>query len=185
MADSNEEVQARWGLKNEKEVPWDREKGLDADSAEQYRAGILEFISNSKESSAYLMTRRKDGREIMRPVSVFVDNWVCETITQDLQPKTTHVRNDAVVGYLWVGREHRSDWTANDDFRPKVVWMQGQAELVESEDAVNAFYDKREKIKGVGRVHPEGETMYLIRTHPQYLRAEGWEGSRAIVYKNF
>ena len=60
-----------------------------------------------------------------------------------------------------------------------------QAELVESEDAVNAFYDKREKIKGVGRVHPEGETMYLIRTHPQYLRAEGWEGSRAIVYKNF
>ena len=51
MADSNEEVQARWGLKNEKEVPWDREKGLDADSAEQYRAAILEFISNSKESS--------------------------------------------------------------------------------------------------------------------------------------
>ena len=45
MADSNEEVQARWGLKNEKEVPWDREKGLDADSAEQYRAAILEFIS--------------------------------------------------------------------------------------------------------------------------------------------
>ena len=57
-------------------------------------------VPNSKESSAYLMTRRKDGREIMRPVSVFVDNWVCETITQDLQPKTTHVRNDAVVGYL-------------------------------------------------------------------------------------
>ena len=48
MADSNEEVQARWGLKNEKEVPWDREKGLDADSAEQYRTAILEFISNSK-----------------------------------------------------------------------------------------------------------------------------------------
>ena len=48
MADSNEEVQARWGLKNEKEVPWDREKGLDTDSAEQYRAEILEFISNSK-----------------------------------------------------------------------------------------------------------------------------------------
>ena len=72
MADSNEEVQARWGLKNEKEVPWDREKGLDADSAEQYRAAILEFISNSKESSAYLMTRRKDGREIMRPVSVLL-----------------------------------------------------------------------------------------------------------------
>ena len=51
MTDSNEEVQARWGLKNEKEVPWDREKGLDTDSAEQYRAEILEFISNSKKTN--------------------------------------------------------------------------------------------------------------------------------------
>jgi hypothetical protein len=180
----DDDVKSRWGTK-ENEVPWDKEKGLDSDSAEQYRDDILAFISDSKQSSAYLMTRRKDGREIMRPVSVFIDNWVCETITQDLQPKTTHVRRDPIVGYLWVGREQRSDWKANDDFRPKVVWMQGQANLVESESEVNDFYKKREERKGVGRVHPEGETMYLIRTKPQYLRAEGWQGSRAIVYKEF
>ncbi|PZC40268.1 MAG: hypothetical protein DK305_000952 [Chloroflexi bacterium] len=182
---SNDDVQARWGLDNEKQVPWDKEKGLDADSANKFRQEILEFISDSKQSSAYLMTRRKDGREIMRPVSVFVENWVCETITQDIQPKTTHVRRDPIVGYLWVGREHRSDWKANDDFRPKVVWMQGVASLIEDESEVNIFYEKREAKKGVGRVHPEGETMHLIRTAPQYVRAEGWEGSRAIIYKNF
>ena len=54
-----------------------------------------------------------------------------------------------------------------------------------SESEVNDFYKKREERKGVGRVHPEGETMYLIRTKPQYVRAEGWQGSRAIVYKEF
>ena len=27
---SNDDVQARWGLDNEKQVPWDKEKGLEA-----------------------------------------------------------------------------------------------------------------------------------------------------------
>ena len=89
---------------------WDRERGLTDERAEAFRSEILDFISDSSQHMAYLMTRRKDGREIMRPVSTFVEDWIVGTMTQDVQPKTEHVRRDPVVGYLWVGRDGRDEY---------------------------------------------------------------------------
>ncbi len=166
------------------QAPWDRERGLTPEQAAAFRDDILDFISDPSQHMAYLMTRRKDGREIMRPVSSFVQNWVVETMTQDLQPKTKHVQRDPIVGYLWVGHEAREEYPGNR-WNPKVVWMQGRAELITDQSVVDDFYARREKATGAGRMHPEGETLYLIRTTPEYVRAEGWAGMHGIVYRDF
>jgi general stress protein 26 len=163
---------------------WDREKGLTKQLSEELRGPIRDFISDPSQHMAYLMTRRKDGREIMRPVSTFVEGWTVQTMTQDLQPKTNHVRRDPVVGYLWVGREPREEYPGNR-WNPKVVWMQGRAELVTDQSEVDAFYARREKATGSGRQHPEGETLFLMRTTPEYVRAEGWAGMHAISFSDF
>jgi hypothetical protein len=163
---------------------WDRERGLTAEQSEAFREEILDFISDRDARMTYLMTRRKDGREIMRPVDAFVENWVVQTMTQDVQPKTNHVRRDPIVGYLWVGRESRPE-PPSERWNPKAVWMQGRAELVTDQAEVDAFYARREKATGTGRMHPEGETLYLIRTTPEYVRAEGWAGMHGIVYRDF
>ncbi len=163
---------------------YDRERGISQEEAEALRETIHDFISDSSQHMAYLLTRRKDGREVMRPVSTFVENWRVGTMTQDLQPKTNHVRHDSIVGYLWVGHENRQE----DRFprwNPPVVWMQGRAELVTDPVEVDAFYKRRNTVIGRGRSHPPEETLYLIRTEPEYVRAEGWIGQRAIVYKDF
>lgn len=163
---------------------WDRERGLTSEQAAAFRSAILEFISDADQHMAYLMTRRRDGREIMRPVSTFVEDWVVSTMTQDLQPKTEHVRRDPIVGYLWVGREGREDYVGVN-WNPKAVWMQGRAELLEDQSEVDAFYARREKATGSGRMHPAEETLYVIRTTPEYVRAEGWAGMHGIVYRDF
>ena len=163
---------------------WDREKGLTSEQTEALRGQIQDFISDPSQHMAYLMTRRKDGREIMRPVSTFVEGWTVHTMTQDLQPKTKHVQRDPIVGYLWVGHEAREEYPGNR-WNPKVVWMQGQAEVVTDQSEVDAFYARREKATGTGRQHPEGETLYLIRTAPEYVRAEGWAGMHAISFRDF
>ena len=61
----------------------------------------------------------------------------------------------------------------------------GRAELVTDQAEVDAFYARRDVAIGRGRNHPPEETLYLIRTEPEYVRAEGWIGQRAIVYKDF
>ena len=163
---------------------YDRERGIPEAEAEALRGAILDFISDPSQHMAYLMTRRKDGREVMRPVSTFVENWRVGTMTQDVQPKTKHVRRDPIVGYLWVGQENRKE-DRLQRWNPPVVWMQGRAELITDEAEVNAFYARRAAATGKGRSHPPEETLYVIRTEPEYVRAEGWIGQRAIVYKNF
>ncbi len=163
---------------------WDRERGLTAEQAEAFRDRIHEFIADRDRRMTYLMTRRRDGREIMRPVDAFVENWVVQTMTQDLQPKTQHVRRDPIVGYLWVGKEERAE-NVSGRWNPPVVWLQGRAELVTDQGEVDAFYARREAATGIGRMHPADETLYLIRTTPEYVRAEGWAGMHGIVYRDF
>ena len=162
---------------------WDRERGLGAEQAESYRDAVHAFISDRSQHMAYLMTRRRDGRPIMRPVGTFVEGWRVGTMTQDIQPKTGHVRRDPVVGYLWVGREGRSDWGFG--WNPRVVWMQGRAELIEDQGEVAAFYERRAAAGGNPRGHPPEETLYVISVTPEYVRAEGWHGSNAIVFRDF
>jgi len=179
-------VTTTWDVEHQTEIraPWDRERGITPEHAEGLRSAVLEFISDPDRHMAYLMTRRRDGREVMRPVATFVENWTVGTMTQDLQPKTEHVRRDPIVGYLWVGRESRPE-SPSGRWNPNVVWMQGRAELVEDQDEVNAFYARREKARGQGRGHPPEDTLYLIRVHPEYVRAEGWAGQHAIVFRDF
>ena len=166
---------------------WDKEKGISPDTAGQYKQTIHDFISDRTKCMAYFMSRRKDGREIMRPVSTIVDNWIVHTMTQDVQPKTKHVQNDPIVGYLWVGHETRDEgiYSYPDKWNPKVVWMQGTVNLIKDQTEVNLFYKMREKKYGRGRAHPPDETLYLMKTTPQYVRAEGWHDRHAIVYKDF
>jgi hypothetical protein len=70
-------------------------------------------------------------------------------------------------------------------WNPPVVWMQGRAELVTDQDEVEAFYARRLEKAGRGRNHPPEDTLYIIRTEPEYVRAEGWIGQRAIIYRDF
>ncbi len=162
---------------------WDRERGLGTEDAENYRDAVHAFISDRSQCMAYLMTRRRDGRPIMRPVGTFLEGWCVSTMTQDIQPKTEHIRRDPVVGYLWVGKEGRPDWPQR--WNPHVVWMQGRAELIEDQDKVAAFYERRAAAGGSPRGHPPEEELYVIRVTPEYVRAEGWHGSNAIVLRDF
>ncbi|MDG1990351.1 MAG: hypothetical protein P8J51_03670 [Dehalococcoidia bacterium] len=165
------------------EEAWSQEKGLSDVVVAQYKSQILEFISNKNTHMAYLMSRRNNGEEIMRPVGTFVTDWTVETLTQDVQPKTNHIMNDANVGYLWVGKDTRDASLWN----PYVVWMHGFAEIITDQDYVRNFYERRKAKTGVGVVHhDDGKTMhYVIKTIPKYIRAEGWHGRNAIVIKDF
>lgn len=165
---------------------WETERGVTAEQAESLRPEILRFISDPSRRMAYLMTRRRDGGEIMRPVATFVEDWTVGTLTQDVQPKTNHVRRDPVVGFLWVGRENRADGAgATSAWNPHVVWMRGRAELIEDQQVVSAFIERRRAATGHGRGHSAEDDLYLIRVTPEYVRAEGWAGMHAIVYRDF
>ena len=164
---------------SEREVP-----GADADAL---RDEIHAFIANWSQNRAFLMTRRRDGREIMRPVGSFLEGWTANTITQDLHLKTTHVRRDPVVGYLWV--EVDGERYGRLQF-PRNVWMQGVAELIEDPDEVAAFLERRQAATGRGDAHPHDQSYrrILIRTRPQYVRAEGFypgEPMRAVILREF
>jgi hypothetical protein len=165
---------------------WATEQGVTTEQAESLRPEILEFLADSSRRMAYLMTRRRDGGEIMRPVATFVEDWTVGTLTQDVQPKTGHVRRDPVVGFLWVGRESRADGAgATSAWNPPVVWMRGRAELIEDQRVVSAFVERRAAAIGHSRNHRAEDDLFLIRVTPEYVRAEGWAGMHAIVYRDF
>jgi len=164
---------------SEREVP-----GADADAL---REEIRAFIANWSQNRAFLMTRRRDGREIMRPVGSFLEGWTANTITQDLHLKTAHVRRDPIVGYLWV--EVDGERYGRLQF-PRNVWMQGAAELVEDPGEVAAFFERRAAATGRADAHPADQSYrrILIRTRPQYVRAEGFypgEPMRAVILRDF
>ncbi len=163
---------------------WDRYREVTPEQAAELKPEVLAFISDPTLHVSHLMTRRRDGRELMRPVATFVEDWVVGTITQDVQPKTSHVRNDPVVGYLWLGREDRLQ-SYGTNWNPRSVWMQGRAELVEDQAEVAAFYERRGEALGMPRTWPPEDVLYLIRVIPEYVRAEGWAGAHAIVYRDF
>ena len=165
------------------EEAWLHEKGVSDALVNQYKSKILDFISTKDSHMAYLMSRRNNGEEIMRPVGTFVSDWTVETLTQHVQPKTKHIMKDANVGYLWVGKDTRDEGIWN----PHVVWMHGLAEVITDQEYVSGFYKRRKARTGIGVVHhDDGSTLhYVIKTTPKYVRAEGWHGRNAIVIKNF
>ncbi len=52
---------------------WDREKRIDAEAGERYRKAIRDFISQyHKGTLSFLMTTRKNGLPMKRPVSTLL-----------------------------------------------------------------------------------------------------------------
>jgi general stress protein 26 len=163
---------------------YEREREVPAEQAEALRGEIHDFIAQYQKIPSFMMTYRKDGRPIMRPVSTFVEGWTIGTITQDLHPKTQHIRRNPVVGYLWVDTKPRN----GIPFGPKNVWVQGRAELIEDPDEVQAFFQRRLAAHNHGDAHPTDPNFQriLVRVTPEYLRAEGFaEFSRPVIIRDF
>ncbi|ETX08825.1 MAG: hypothetical protein ETSY2_03080 [Candidatus Entotheonella gemina] len=165
---------------------WDREKRIDAEAGEKYRRAIHGFISQyHRDTLSFLMTTRKNGLPMMRPVSTFVEGWTIQTISQHHQVKLTHVRNHPIVGYLFTDAEGEP---YNDLGYTKNVWIAGRCEIVEEPDEIQAFFQRRLAATGIGDAHPHDQSYrrVLMKTTPEYLRAEGFaEQQRPVIYKTF
>lgn len=165
-----------------KSEAYNAEREVSAEEAERHREEIRAFISDWDRVAVYLMTLRRDGRPLMRPVSAFVEGWTIQTVTQDVHLKTRQVRRNPIVAYLFTGLEARE--RGND---PVSVYVQGVAELVEDQAEVEAFYERRAAATGRPRGHPgDNYVPSVIRTTTQYLRAEGFSGRRhPVIYRDF
>lgn len=165
---------------------WDREKRIDSEAGETYRKSIHEFISQyHKGTLSFLMTTRTNGLSVMRPVSTFVEGWTIQTISQHHHLKLTHVRRNPIVGYLFTDAEGEP---YNALGYTKNVWISGHCEIVENPDDIQAFFQRRAAATGQGDAHPHDQSYrrVLMKTTPEYLRAEGFaEHQRPVIYKTF
>ncbi|MCY4640085.1 MAG: pyridoxamine 5'-phosphate oxidase family protein [Chloroflexi bacterium] len=155
---------------------YERERELPAAAAAGHVEDIRRFISDASARCVYLVTFRRDGRPVSRPVAAFVDGWRIHTITQAVHVKTSHVRHHPTAGYLFVGLEPYR--TTSPAPHLQNVWVEGHAELVEDRAAIDAFYERRRQATGRGDPHA-GDTGWrplLISVTPRYLRAEGFAG---------
>jgi general stress protein 26 len=159
-----------------------QEREASPEEAERVRDEIKAWIQHmALHTAKFLITLRKDGRPHCRPVSAFVEGWTVGTISQGEHLKNQHIRNNPVVGYLWVelcpepGRWLRS------------VWMQGVCQIIDDPEEVQAFFKRREAVAGVGDNHPnEDWVRLLLRTTPQLVRAEGFLGpNKPVLIRDF
>ncbi len=165
---------------------WDREKRVDAGAGELYRKAIHDFIAQYHQGTlSFLMTTRQNGLPMMRPVSTFVEGWTIQTISQHHHLKLTHVRNNPIVGYLFTdaaGEPYNAlGYTKN-------VWISGRCEISEDPDAIHAFFQRRAAATRIGDAHPHDQSYrrVLMKTTPEYLRAEGFaEQMRPVIYTTF
>jgi hypothetical protein len=165
---------------------WDREKRIDAEAGEQYRHAIHAFIARYHQGTiSFLLTLRKHGVPMMRPVSAFVEGWTIHPISQHHHLKLTHVRHHPIVGYLFTeaaGEPYNAlGYTKN-------VWIAGCCEIIEDPEVIHAFLQRRAAATGVGDAHPHDQRYrrVLMTTTPEYLRAEGFaEHQRPVIYTTF
>ncbi len=136
---------------------------------------IKEFINQRLPNVACFMTTlRKDGRPAIRQVGSFITGWTVETATQPWHVKNKHIRRNPLVTYLWVElheAEHRM---------VRNVMLQGECQIIESAEAVKDFDERRRQALG-RNVGASDHERWLLRTHPTYLRAEGFTGPRRPV----
>ena len=152
------------------------------EEAERIREEVKQFIQlRTPEVLIYFITLRKDGRPHGRPVAAFVEGWNVGTISQGEHLKNQHVRNNPEVAYLWVELQPRPGQ------RVRSVWMQGNCEIVEHNEEIKAFFERREKATGRGDQHPEEEwKRLLLKTTPKLVRAEGFLGPlKPALYRTF
>ena len=160
---------------------YDTEREVSREDAEKHREEIRLFMADREDVAKYLITLRKDGRPLARPVGAFLEGWTIYTVTEDIHPKTLQIRRNPVVAYIFSGmsgRERRND--------PVSVFVQGRADLIEDQDEVADVFRRREAATGTGRGHPPEDRLFVIRTVPEYVRAEGFTGRRhPVVYRDF
>ena len=165
---------------------WDGEKAVDDRTGESLREEIRDFISRYHAGTlSFMLTLRRNGTPVMRPVSTFVEGWTIGTISQHHQVKVQHVRNNPTVGYLFVDAEGPPYMSLG---YTKNVWVAGTAELIEDPEEVADFFRRREAATGQGDAHPHDQsyTRLLFRTTPTYLRAEGFaEHARPVILTSF
>lgn len=161
---------------------YEAEREVSTEEGERHREAIRAFISDWDNVAVYLLTIRRDGRPLMRPVSAFVEGWTIQTVTQNVHLKTRQVRRNPIVAYLFTGLEARE--RGND---PVSAYVQGVAQLIEDPTEVEAFFERRAAATGRPRGHlGDSYTPSVIRTTPQYLRAEGFTGRRhPVIYRDF
>jgi general stress protein 26 len=164
---------------------YEREREVPPEAGAEHAAAIQSFIADASARCAYLMTFRRDGRPVSRPVAAFVDGWRIHTVTQAVHVKTQHVRHNPTVGYLFVGLVPYA--TTSPAPHLQNVWVEGHAELVEGRADLDAFYARREQVTGRGDPHADDEAWQplLISVTPRYLRAEGFaEGLHPVVLRD-
>ena len=153
-----------------------------ADEAERVRGEVQAFIQgNLGKTIITLITLRKDGRPHARPVYAFVEGWTVGTMSQGEHLKNQHIRNNPEVGYLW------TELHPAEGARPKMVWLQGNCEIVSDSDEIDAFFARRKAATGMGDNHPNDDwERLLLRTTPSIVRAEGFLGQlKPALYREF
>ncbi|MFN8535709.1 MAG: pyridoxamine 5'-phosphate oxidase family protein [Dehalococcoidia bacterium] len=159
-----------------------REKEASPEDAERVRDEVRTFIQHHSPGTAkFLLTHRKDGRSLCRPVSAFTEGWTVGTISQLEHLKNQHIRRNPEVGYLWVEMNPTGDsWL-------KTVWMNGVCEIVDDRDQIKDFYERRRAVTGFGDAHSDDDWVrLLLRTTPTLVRAEGFLGrDTPALYRDF
>ena len=137
---------------------WHGEVELPREQSEALREQIRAFIAGERgERACFLTTLRRDGRPLTRPVNALVTGWSVETVTQDIQYKTGHVRANPVVSYLWVSAESRPGFRVH---APRSVFLEGRARLLEHPASVEEFFRRRVASRGAGA--PRGRRTRAI-----------------------
>ena len=156
---------------------YDAEKEANASEAIKNINAIHSFMTDWDNVAKYLLTYRKNGQPRMRPVNAYMNGWYVQSVTQDLHLKTTHIRNNENVAYLFSGMTPRE--RGND---PVNIFIEGTAELIEDQEQVFQFLDWRESVTKTGLNTPGDDyTPFVIQVRPRYIRVEGFSGRRHPV----
>lgn len=158
------------------------EAEADRATAERIKPDVLRFIRGEDGPiMGYLITLRKDGRPTGRPVSTFIEGWKIGTISQYEHLKNRHIENNPEVAYLF------TELNPKVGSRPRSVFVQGKCDIIKDADTINAFFERRKAVKGMGDAHPDEDwTRLLLLTSPTYVRAEGFlQRLKPAVYREF
>jgi nitroimidazol reductase NimA-like FMN-containing flavoprotein (pyridoxamine 5'-phosphate oxidase superfamily) len=162
---------------------YEKEKAADKATAESIRGEVLDFIKGkSGETFCAMITFRKNGSPMARPVSTFIyDGWHVGTISQGEHVKNQHVRNNPIVAYQWV------ELNSQSGVRLRSVFLQGRCELISDPATVQEFFRLRQAETGQGDAHPEDDWQRLLmRVTPEVVRAEGFLGPLTpAIYRTF
>lgn len=120
--------------------------------------------------NAFFVSLDRQGNPSIRQISTYVEGWTVWTVSQAGSLKVKHLRRDPRGQYLWV-----EDQPVR---RRKNVWMRGSVTIVEDQDEVAAFMERRAKALGF-RVPERDWHRVVLRFQPEYLRAEGFLGEEA------